>query len=205
MKANYNVLAGVKTCTNCRLFRLRESRGALPAWVGRDYAPGGLAVVLEVPGRSEGSGGAPLTGAPGAIFNRALDESGLTRDVLMITHSVRCRPPRNRLGDFPDSIQACSHWTAEELSTYRPSVLLRMGATPVRIGFGQSATAGRYRGTATRGDVFSPISLATYHPAYALPYRSPASFPLIVEDLKCAKELQTWCQQNLPLTSQVSK
>lgn len=172
--------------------RNTDSTFAVPAEVGSRYAPAGLAIMCEAPGAQEAATSRPLVGPAGGIFEGLLAEAGLERDELLLMNRVRCRPPGNRLGDAPGSVEACDEWTQKELATYQPSVVLLMGGTAIAAVFGSTAKVSSIRGTARCTGEEHPwgkrVFLATYHPASLLPYRGPANRPLVLQDLVLAKE-----------------
>ena len=73
-------------CTSCAL---REGcKGPVPAKPGR----GGVMLVGEAPGKNEDETGVPFTGQAGEYLNSLLESAGLSRDLVTISNTVKCRP-----------------------------------------------------------------------------------------------------------------
>lgn len=175
---------------------LRRADGtyAVPAEVGTEYAPGGLAVICEAPGAQEAVSSRPLVGSAGRVFNSLLEEAEIDRRSLVLLNRVRCRPPNNKLSLVPEAPSNCDEWLVKELAGYNPGVVVVMGGTALSIIFGAKAKVGTTRGTSRpTGEEFqygARVWIATYHPASLLPNRSPVNRPLVVADLALARE--TW-------------
>jgi DNA polymerase len=67
----------------------------------------GIAFVGEAPGESEDQQGKPFIGRSGKILDKIMEEEGLERSKVMITNTVKCRPPKNR-DPTKDEMAACS-------------------------------------------------------------------------------------------------
>jgi DNA polymerase len=177
------LLAGkIRACTLCPLHKTRTL--AVPAWVGPRYR--GLAIICEAPGRDEDISGRPLVGRAGQLLDTYLEAVGLSRDELMLTNRVRCRPPYNdiRSAEAVSALATCDKWTQEELNVYGPRVVVLMGSTAAKPQFGSlSVSTGRGTYTTSMGTTY----VYTYHPAAAL--RNPELGKYIMEDLLLAKEL----------------
>ena len=154
----------IKSCTKCPLYLTRLN--AVPASVGKNYKTGGLMVIAEAPGQDEDKQGVPLVGRAGTLFNAVLSGAMMSRDDIVVTNRVRCRPPRNRLDDHPEALLQCDEWTQKELAEYQPSVVVLMGNTAMRMAYGATAkiTATRGKPRKTKGIVFVP----TWHPSAVL-------------------------------------
>lgn len=161
----------------------------MPAEVGAAYA--GLAIMAEAPGAQEDLLGRPMVGRAGQLLEEALEQIGLMRSDVLILNRVRCRPPRNRLQDFPEAILNCDAWTVRELMAYDPKVVVLMGKTALQAVFGKTAAVGETRGMVRQtGEGFewgARTWVGGYHPAAAL--RNPELRPFIVADLALAKGL----------------
>lgn len=178
---NYSVLAdAIRACRQCPLADTRTQ--AVPAWVGPDYRLGGLAFMAEAPGRQEDETGIPLVGSAGRIFDRVLAEAGISRSSLLLMNTVRCRPPSNNLASVPIAKEKCAAWTAAEMAEYRPAKVVLLGGTAAATIFGKAKRIGEVRGTLRAVD--GVVYTATYHPASALPNRSPENAAVMVEDVR---------------------
>ena len=79
-------------CTKCDLCKTRTN--AVP---GKGNFQSDVIFVGEAPGRNEDKNGEPFIGVAGKKLSIALDEAGISRDVVYITNIVKCRPPKNRI------------------------------------------------------------------------------------------------------------
>lgn len=181
---------GVLTCTKCtRLCAVRDGY-AVPAEVGEEYRSGHrVAFMAEAPGAQEAATSRPLVGPAGQLFERMLAECSLRREQVMLTNRVRCRPPRNQLKDFPEALLACDYWTEQEFTLYDPQLVVLMGNTALKPIFGDKRV-GELRGLVRMTGPEHPwgrrLWTVTYHPASALPRRSPENAALIVKDIRNA-------------------
>lgn len=194
-----SLAADILACTRCPLHEKQETfkdgsvGRPVPPAVGSHYKRGGIAVVCEAPGFWEAKEGQPLVGKAGQMFNQLAHKAGLERSSLLLTHSVRCRPPNNRVADYPEAIHACAHWTTEEFTWYTPAVVVLMGRVAIRQVFGAEATVGATRGTLDTTPPKHPwgsrTCICTYHPAAAV-YgggENSDAARFIVQDLMAAR------------------
>lgn len=134
--------------------------------------------------------GIPFVGRAGVILRRALKEAGFPEDQVRFTNAVRCSSG-GPVNPTMTELRKCSMYLAEELQSLDYSQCKGI------VLLGQSAV----RGVLDRGNLsikeargrelgpFLPFKLpvritATYHPAAALPHRSPQLYDEIVKDLK---------------------
>lgn len=163
----------IRACTRCPLHAKQEP-GALhvPGIAGENYTKGGIAVLCEAPGYYEARDGEPLVGKSGLLFDSLLERAGIQRSDLFLTNTVRCRPPNNRIKDYPEAVFACGDWTAKEFALYEPTVVVLMGATALGNVFGADARVGTTRGTLTATNAKhawgARVYVAAYHPAAAV-------------------------------------
>lgn len=172
MNPDPGLYAAVHECRRCPLWAQRGDDGmAVPAEVGSGYEPGGLAIMCEAPGYYENQSGRPLVGKAGQTLDSILELAGMQRSDLLIVNRVRCRPPNNRLQDYPEAVHACDHWTTQELTVYNPRVVVLMGATALRAVFGAQSkvtvTRGSFASRTDRHEWGARVYTATYHPSAA--------------------------------------
>lgn len=187
----------VRSCMECPLWHLRggdDGGHACPAEVGRHYERSGIAVMCEAPGKDENDAGRPLVGRAGKMADSLFVQSGIRRSDLLLLNRVRCRPPRNRLADYPEAIAACDVWNRAELEEYNPAVVVLMGATAMEPIFGAKPKVGKLHGTirATGPNHAwgERVFVATYHPAAELHSgQTGVVAAMIVEDLRLAQEI----------------
>ena len=136
-----------------------------------------------------------MVGAAGKLFTEVLRAAGVVREEVLVTNTVRCRPPRNKIANWPDAPDKCRRWTVEELSTYNPRVVVLVGASAAKLVFGKNAKMqdirGVFRQTSPDFEYGARIWTATWHPAAALhaPDKRAIILQQMVDDIKSAKEL----------------
>ena len=183
----------IRACAACPLRDKQDDGcGPVPPYVGQRYGRGGIAIVCEAPGFNEAKQGVPLVGKAGQLFNKLAQAAGMERSMFFLTNSVRCRPPGNRIQDYPEAVNACGQWTETEFSIYDPAIVVLMGRVAMRQVFGAEATVGQTRGSFAALPAKHPwgrrLVLATYHPAAAIYGGGEDSEPgkYIVQDLRAA-------------------
>ena len=150
----------VRACTACPLANSRTQ--AVPG-VGRATAR--IMAVGEAPGEKEDLAGEPFVGAAGQLLNKLLVGSGLSREDIYITNTIKCRPPGNRDPD-PSEVAACSHFLDAQIEIIRPDVILLLGRHAVARLLPDLQGISKIHGQKVqRGDrLYMPL----YHPAAAL-------------------------------------
>jgi len=83
--------------------------------------------VGEAPGAQEDLRGIPFVGKAGKILDGLMREAGLDRDKVMITNTVKCRPPGNRRPKA-EEMDACHPFLKEELQGKRFILALGLSA-----------------------------------------------------------------------------
>lgn len=112
---------------DCRRCRLCEGRARLVMPDGDPRSP--LALVGEAPGAKEDEEGRPFVGRSGKLLDRLLEEEGLSRSVVYITNTVKCRPPGNR-APTQEEMDACFPFLEEELADRK--VIITLGRSAAR-------------------------------------------------------------------------
>ncbi len=124
----------------------------------------GIAFIGEAPGESEDKEGRPFIGRAGKILDKMMEEEGLDRSKVMITNTVKCRPPNNR------------DPTKDEMAACRPFLNAELIHCHLIIGLGKSACRNMLGYEGKMGDIVNkkvtikingkdiPF-LPTYHPA----------------------------------------
>jgi len=87
----------------------------------------GIVFVGEAPGEREDLSGKPFVGRSGKLLDSIMEEEGIDRGKVMITNTVKCRPPENR------------DPTKEEMAACRPFLDHELYDKKVVIGLGKSA------------------------------------------------------------------
>ena len=132
------------------------------------YADGNLdskvVLVGEGPGENEDLKGKPFVGKSGKILEDAMAEAGFGRKDVLITNTVKCRPPKNR-DPLPQEMEACRPFLLAELEG--KSLVVGLGKSAVRdlMGFDGKMSEVANRVTEIEIDGRKIRFLPTYHPA----------------------------------------
>ena len=160
-------------CTRCPLYR--DATQVVP---GEGHRQARMMVVGEQPGDKEDIAGRPFVGPAGRLFDTALAEAEIPRDLVFVTNAVKhfkFEPRgRMRLHKRPNvgEIERCNWWLGQERKLVAPAVLVAMGATAVRSLLGRPASISSLRGEARQLEDGTPM-IATIHPSYLLRIRDP--------------------------------
>lgn len=160
-------------CTRCPLYR--DATQVVPG-EGRRQAR--MMVVGEQPGDREDLAGRPFIGPAGRLFDAALAEAAIPRDLVFVTNAVKHFKfePRGkkRLHKRPNAgeVESCKWWLDQERKLVAPAVLVAMGATALRSLLGRPATVSSLRGQTNTLDDGTAM-IATIHPSYLLRLRDP--------------------------------
>ncbi len=147
---------------DCRLCGLCEGRTQV---VYPDGNPDtGVVFVGEAPGENEDVQGRPFVGRSGKILADMMAKHGFSRANVLITNTVKCRPPGNR-DPRPDEMLACRPFLDSELADARLVVGLGKSACRDLMGYdGPMADVANTLTTITIDGRQVPF-LPTYHPA----------------------------------------
>ena len=110
---------------DCRLCGLCEGRTNIVLPDG--IYDTGIVFVGEAPGENEDNEGRPFVGRSGKILEGMMHDSGFSRSDVLITNTVKCRPPKNR------------DPTHEEMAACRPFLESELYDAELVIGLGKSA------------------------------------------------------------------
>lgn len=154
-------------------------------------------LVGEQPGDQEDKAGEPFVGPAGRILDKALADSGLSRDDVYVTNAVKhfkwTAKGKRRIHQRPSAreVAVCKQWLCAELEVVDPEVLVVLGATA-----GQALFGSRFRVGAARGQVLEfegRAAIATIHPSAVLRVQEPADreaqYADLLDDLRRAVEL----------------
>ncbi|MEI9479879.1 MAG: uracil-DNA glycosylase [Deltaproteobacteria bacterium] len=108
-------------CPRCKLCRGRTQ--VVPP-DGPRRSP--VVLVGEAPGEKEDKLGKPFVGRAGKMLGRVMAEQGVRREEVLITNTVKCRPPENRKPE-KDEIGECFPYLEQELK--RKSLVVALGKT----------------------------------------------------------------------------
>lgn len=145
-----------------------------------------LIVLAERPGAEEELRGEPLVGETGQFFEQILEYLGIPLEEIHKTNAFLCQPPWGTLE--PDLIEAqrcCHPRLVRELAPFE-------GKVPTILAYGKYAVRAANGGAKQVSDYFGPPIpatalglkfdvIASYHPAFALPHRSPQYGGVVTE------------------------
>ncbi len=147
---------------DCRLCGLCEGRTNIVLPDGDPAS--GVVFVGEGPGENEDIQAKPFVGKSGKILSDMMESAGFDRSKVLITNTVKCRPPGNR-DPKPDEMEACRPFLVSELKGRRLVVGLGKAAVRDLMGFDgkMSEVANRVVEIEIGGERVN--FLPTYHPA----------------------------------------
>lgn len=144
-----------------------------------------VVLVGEGPGENEDLQGRPFIGRAGAILDGILEEAGLPRERLLITNTVKCRPPGNR-DPTEEEMAACRRFLDSEMASRR--LVVGLGKSAIRDLMGYTGpmapVVNRKQRITVNGEEID--FLPTYHPM-ACVYRRAARESLL-EAMRMIKE-----------------
>jgi uracil-DNA glycosylase len=163
--------AQAASCRRCDLYR-QASRTVF----GEGPAATDLMLVGETPGDVEDKQGKPFVGPAGRLLDRALSDSGISRERAYLTNAVKhfkFQPAgKRRLHKPPNrtEIVACRHWLEEELAAVGPAVVVSLGATAGSALLGPGFRVRDHRGNLEEIDVgrWHGAVVSTIHPSAVL-------------------------------------
>ena len=175
--------------SNCTACSLHERRRNVVFGEGNCFSP--LVLVGEGPGDQEDATGRPFVGRAGQLLDRALEENKLSRDLVYICNTVKCRAcdwstgkPVNRAPTETETL-ACRQWLLPQLAAIAPKVILCIGAPSAK-----NLIRKDFKITVERGRYFpcdlARTAMATLHPSYILRQQSGTNdggYALLVADI----------------------
>ena len=105
-------------CDKCQL---RNGCIAPVGWFGNPESP--IVFVGEGPGGVEDDYGCPLIGPSGQLLDKALWAAKMTRDRVLTTNVIKCRPKNNRTPDIAEADFCAKAWLDRELEIINPRLL----------------------------------------------------------------------------------
>jgi DNA polymerase len=141
----------------------------------------------EGPGRDEDLQGRPFVGKAGELLDRMIEALAFKRRDVYIANVVKCRPPDNRT-PTPQESQTCLRHLKRQIELIRPTVIVTLGATPLRELVGVSTGITKVRGQWQQLDMLGGIPvMPTFHPAYVLRQYTKEVRAAVWQDLLAAK------------------
>lgn len=115
------------SCTQCPLHKTRK---AVVPGHGNSHAR--IMLVAEAPGKveEEHREPQPLVGPAGGRLDMILERVPLDRAGLWLTNTIKCRPPKNDLRPYPNTMILCPQlWLDGEIAEVKPICIVTLGAT----------------------------------------------------------------------------
>jgi uracil-DNA glycosylase len=156
-------------CRGCHLWV-----NATQTVFGEGSTSADVMLVGEQPGDQEDRQGHPFVGPSGKLLDTALEESGIDRNRVYITNSVKhfkfvVIERGRRLHKKPNAgeIRACNPWLQEEIRLLKPRVIVALGATAAQALLGKQFRVTQDRGKAMASELAEAV-IATVHPSAIL-------------------------------------
>jgi DNA polymerase len=120
--------------------------------------------VGEAPGEREDLTGKPFVGRSGKLLDAIMEEEGVDRAKVMITNTVKCRPPENR-DPTKEEMAACRPFLDHELAERK--VIVGLGKSACRDLLGYEGKMSEVANTKMTIKVLGKdvLFIPTYHPA----------------------------------------
>lgn len=129
-----------------------------------------IVLVGEAPGRDEVRLKRPFVGKAGKNLDEFLQYTGIERDKLFITNTVKLRPYKvsekgTRSNRPPNAREKalCADCLREELEAIAPKLVVTLGNTALKALMGKEASIGQLHGTYCAAQGYTLFAL--YHPA----------------------------------------
>ncbi|HEX4326081.1 MAG TPA: UdgX family uracil-DNA binding protein [Burkholderiales bacterium] len=191
-QAGHTLPALRKAASDCRDCPLWEH--ATQTVFGEGPAAARIMLVGEQPGDQEDTAGRPFVGPAGRLLDRALQETGITREHVYVTNAVKhfkfeLRGKR-RLHKTPAQAElaTCLEWLDREIQIVAPRLIVALGATAARAVTGRATPVGANRGRLIEHAPGVSL-LITVHPSFLLrvpPEDKEQEYGKFVADLKLA-------------------
>ena len=149
----------------CEACPFRQEAIAPVGWFGNPVSP--IVFVGEGPGGVEDEYGCPLIGPSGQLLDKALWAAKMTRDRVLTTNVIKCRPKNNRTPDIAEAAFCAQRWLQRELEIIQPKVIVALGGVAMHYLGNPERRITRERGQWLRTEQGFDC-IATYHPAYLL-------------------------------------
>ena len=146
-------------------------RGGKRAVLGEGLLSPSIAFVGEQPGDQEDLQGRPFVGPAGRLFDRALEESGVTRAQCYVTNAVKHfkfeERGKRRIHQKPTmgEVKHYRWWLMKELEFVRPKLVVALGGTAALALTGKPVAITRSRGPL---NFSGQKGYVTVHPSYLL-------------------------------------
>jgi len=157
-----------KGCMGCDLYKIGTQ-----TVFGEGKTSSKLMFVGEAPGDEEDLSGHPFVGPAGRLFDKALEEAGIDRDMTYVTNVVKhfkwVPRGKRRIHEKPNTteIRACTPWLTAEIGIVKPRILVCLGATAAQALIGKDFRVTRMRGQWIDSEL-AEKTMGTIHPSAIL-------------------------------------
>ena len=151
--------------TACTACPLRQDCQAPVGWFGNPDSP--ILFVGEGPGGVEDDYGCPLIGPSGQLLDKALWSVQITRDRVLTSNVIKCRPKGNRTPNLAEGDFCAQRWLDKEIAIVKPLVIVALGSVAMHYLGNPDMRITRQRGLWFKSK-HNIDCLATFHPSYLL-------------------------------------
>ncbi len=159
----------IRECTACPLHKTR--RHAVP---GEGDPNADWMFIGEAPGEKEDLEGRPFRGRSGRFFDILSESIGFVREMIYVTGSVKCRPPRNRTPRSEELLTCKKLWLDRQIQLIDPKLIVLLGRVAVNLLLEEKQGLDKIHGKIVNKE--GRTFLITYHPAAGM------RFPQIQEN-----------------------
>jgi uracil-DNA glycosylase len=160
-----------RSCRGCDIYK-----NATQTVFGEGPQHARLLFVGEQPGDIEDREGHPFVGPAGRLFDRAMEEADIPRDIVYVTNAVKhfkwIQRGKRRMHQKPliRQVLACQPWLRAEVEIVRPKLVVCLGATAAQSVLGKVVRIGVERGKFLENE-FAGTIFVTIHPSAILRQR----------------------------------
>lgn len=188
--ADYETLQRAsRNCQGCELYKTANH-----CVFGEGNLDAQMMLIGEAPGDQEDMTGKPFMGPAGELLNNALTKSGIHRNDVYVTNTVKhfrfVMQNNYRLHRTPSGrhMNACRPWLESELDLIKPKVVVALGAMAARYFLGKSVFIQKERGRLITISNQQKLVI-TYHPAAILRMTEPEeTMKNFISDLTLANQ-----------------
>jgi len=115
------IASEINSCKKCPLYE-----GTICAVPGEGPTNAKLFIIGQAPGAQEDKTGKPFIGRAGKYLTMMLEKTGIKREEVFITSTVKHFPPKNR-PPTQEEMQACQPYLLRQLAVVNPKIILLLG------------------------------------------------------------------------------
>lgn len=173
-------ISAPRDCKKCELHINRTQVVFPDVFYNSDYSLTTL-IIGEAPGANEDKEGKPFVGSSGKILRRELEK---LPGRIIITNTVKCRPPENRNPRSAEK-KACNEFLLKELEHYNPDLIILVGRVSSSL---YLDTESLKNFSNFSGTLFQEKYIPILHPASTM-YNRKKNMPIWEESWKKISEI----------------